>query len=84
MFDGRRLTCSLVFLTAKTGRTDPVASYPTMRQQAAVVGVARARSASAFACAMPTNGSWSTMPSLGVTTIDHKPGRPRRLRVTSP
>jgi hypothetical protein len=55
-----------------------------MRQQAAVVGVARARSASAFACAMPTNGSWSTMPSLGVTTIDHKHGRPRRLRVTSP
>jgi hypothetical protein len=58
-----------------------VASYPTM-QQAAVVGVARARAA--FACAMPTNGSWSTMPSLGVTTIDHKHGRPRRLRVTSP
>ena len=84
MFDGDRLTCSLVHLTDKTGRTDPVASYPTMRQQAAVVGVARARSASAFACAMPTNGSWSTMPSLGVTTIDHKHGRPRRLRETSP
>jgi hypothetical protein len=33
---------------------------------------------------MPTNGTWSTMPSLGVTTIDHKPGRPRRLRETSP
>jgi hypothetical protein len=33
---------------------------------------------------MPTNGSWSTMPSLGVTTIDHKHGRPRRLRETSP
>jgi hypothetical protein len=33
---------------------------------------------------MPTNGSWSIMPSLGVTTIDHKHGRPRRLRVTSP
>ncbi|HEY4397489.1 MAG TPA: hypothetical protein VGO28_07425 [Acidimicrobiia bacterium] len=71
-------------MTEKTGRTETVASYPTMRQQAAVVGVARARSASAFACAMPTNGSWSTMPSLGVTTIDHKHGRPRRLRVTSP
>ncbi len=64
-----------------TGKTDSVASYPTT-QQAAVVGVARARAA--FACAMPTNGSWSTMPSLGVTTIDHKTGRPRRLRVTSP
>ena len=84
MFDGDRLTCSLVSLTDKTGRTETVASYPTMRQQAAVVGVARARSASAFACAMPTNGSWSTMPSLGVTTIDHKHGRPRRLRETSP
>ena len=84
MFDGHRLTCSLVHLTDKTGRTDPVASYPTMRQQAAVVGVARARSASAFACAMPTNGSWSTMPGLGMTTIDHKHGRPRRLRETSP
>lgn len=84
MFDGHRLTCSLVHLTDKTGRTEPVASYPTMRQQAAVVGVARARSASAFACAMPTNGSWSSMPSLGVTTIDHKHGRPRRLRETSP
>lgn len=82
MFDGDRLTCSLVSLTDKTGRTEPVASYPTMRQQAAVVGVARARSA--FACAMPTNGTWSTMPSLGVTTIDHKHGRPRRLRETSP
>lgn len=70
--------------TDKAERTEPVASYPTQRQQAAVVGVARARSASAFACAMPTNGTWSTMPSLGVTTIDHKPGRPRRLRVTSP
>jgi hypothetical protein len=33
---------------------------------------------------MPTNGTWSTMPSLGVTTIDPKHGRPRRLRVTSP
>jgi hypothetical protein len=64
-----------------TGRTNTVASYPTTRQ-ADVVGVARARAA--FACAMPTNGSWSTMPGLGVTTIDHKPGRPRRLRVTSP
>jgi hypothetical protein len=84
VFDGHRLTCSLACLTDKTGRTEPVASYPTMRQQAAVVGVARARSASAFACAMPTNGSWSTMPSLGVTTIDHKHGRPRRLRETSP
>jgi hypothetical protein len=84
VFDGHRMTCSLVCLTDKTGRTEPVASYPTMRQQAAVVGVARARSASAFACAMPTNGSWSTMPSLGVTTIDHKHGRPRRLRETSP
>ena len=84
MFDGHRLTCSLVHLTDKTGRTVPMASYPTMRQQAAVVGVARARSASAFACAMPTNGSWSTMPGLGVTTIDHKHGRPRRLRETSP
>jgi hypothetical protein len=63
-----------------TGRTEPVASYPTT-QQAAVVGVARA--GAAFACAMPTD-SWSTMPSLGVTTIDHKTGRPRRLRVTSP
>jgi hypothetical protein len=63
-----------------TGRTDTVASYPTT--QAAVAGVARARAA--FACAMPTNGSWSTMPSLGVTTIDHKHGRPRRLRETSP
>ena len=61
-----------------------MASYPTMRQQAAVVGVARARSASACASAMPTNGSWSTMPGLGVTTIDHKHGRPRRLRETSP
>jgi hypothetical protein len=69
-------------LTEMTGRTEPVASYPTSRQQAPVVGVARARAA--FACAMPTNGSWSTMPSLGVTTIDHKHGRPRRLRVTSP
>jgi hypothetical protein len=84
VFDGHRLTCSLVCLTDKTGRTEAVASYPMMRQQAAVVGVARARSASAFACAMPTNGSWSTMPSLGVTTIDHKHGRPRRLRETSP
>jgi hypothetical protein len=84
LFDGHRLTCSLDHSTDKTGRTEPVASYPTMRQQAAVVGVARARSASAFACAMPTNGSWSTMPSLGVTTIDHKHGRPRRLRETSP
>ena len=57
-----------------------MASYPT--SQAAVVGVARARAA--FACAMPTNGSWSIMPSLGLTAIDHKTVRPRRLRVTSP
>jgi hypothetical protein len=56
--------------------------YPTQHQQAAAVGVARARSA--FACAMPSYGSWSTMPLVGVTTIDHKPGWPRRLRVTSP
>jgi hypothetical protein len=56
-------------------------SYPTQGQQAAVVGVARVRSA--FACVMPASGSWSGMPNLGVTTIDHKP-EPRRLRVTSP
>lgn len=56
--------------------------YPTQRQHEAVASVARA--GAAFACAMPANGSWSSMPTLGVTTIDHKPGRPRRLRVNSP
>ncbi len=59
-----------------------MASYPTQCQQAAVVGVPRARMA--FACVMPASGSWSVIPNhLGVTTIDHKP-EPRRLRVTSP
>lgn len=62
-----------------------MANYPTQCQQAAVVGVSRARAA--FSCAMPASGTWSAMGSaptnLGVTTIDHKP-EPRRLRVTSP
>jgi hypothetical protein len=53
----------------------------TQRQYQAQAGVARVRAA--FACAMPAS-SWSTMSNLGVTTIDHKPGRPRRLRVNSP
>ncbi len=57
-----------------------VASYPTQAQQAALVGVARAR---VFACAMPANGSWSATPISGVTT-DRKHGRPRRLGVSSP
>lgn len=56
-----------------------MASYPTQAQHTALVGVARA---SAFACAMPANGSWSTMPITGVTK-DRKHGRPRRLGVTS-
>jgi hypothetical protein len=43
--------------------------YPTQRQHEAVASVARA--GAAFACAMPANGSWSSMPTLGVTTIDH-------------
>jgi hypothetical protein len=56
--------------------------YGTQYEAQAGAGFVRARAA--FACAMPANGSWSSMPTLGVTTIDHKPGRPRRLRVTSP
>jgi hypothetical protein len=55
--------------------------YGTQRQYQAGVAVSRVRAA--FACTMPAS-SWSTMPNLGVTTIDHKHGRPRRLRVTSP
>ncbi len=57
-----------------------MASYPTQAQQTALVGVARA---GAFACAMPANGSWSTMPISGVTK-DRKHGQPRRLGVNSP
>ena len=53
----------------------------SQRQQLAAVGVARARAA--FACAM-AQGSWSTMPYLGVITTDHKPHGSRRLGVPSP
>jgi len=42
-----------------------------------------ARVWAAYACAMPADGAWSAVPTLG-TSNDHKPGRPRRPRVTSP
>jgi hypothetical protein len=57
-----------------------MASYQTQPQHQAAVDAARVRSA--FACAMAVPGSWS-MNTLGITT-DHKPERPRRLRVPSP
>jgi hypothetical protein len=56
--------------------------YPT-QGPAGVTAVGLARVRTAFACAMATNGSWSSVPSLGITA-DHKPAQPRRLRVASP
>jgi hypothetical protein len=58
-----------------------MASYPTQPQHQAAVAAARVRPV--FACAMAAPASWSTNGMLGITT-DHKPERPRRLRVPSP
>jgi hypothetical protein len=57
-----------------------MASYLTQPQHQAAVSAARVRSA--FACAMAPRSMWSVHNILGITT-DHKPERPRRLRVHS-
>ncbi len=51
------------------------------RQHQAAFGVARVRSAGAYATPKP--GSWSILPNAGMK-IDPKTPRPRRHPVTSP